>query len=530
MGNSALAMLFAPNLIRETPLTWFLAGCLLAGISLFAILRRSPLHCFHLLRNLAFLAGSLAFLVYMALSLYSMGCFMLQADEANILAVAASTHHGLPMYYAPGAADTNVSLMYGPVTFLIYRTALVAGGVNHFWMLRSLVVAAGLGLFAALYVLLRRFVARSTSVAMFAFPASILMQHPWNSIGIRSDIWIMLCAALAMLCAFLDSEIAALVLTGVLGGLVLSLKISAGPAILLPLIVLYRRFGPRGFFLPVPVAAIVAILPFASSTTSLHNYLAWVAYTRMEGLSPRHLWLNGFFALFLIAPCLLMELFLSRYGKAFRNRAPEFLVIVLGLLLGISTSKPGSGPWYFWHLVPSVIVYLGLTMKHLNEIPLRDRAIPVYLIAAGCTLLTCINVPRACQVVHSSLMPPSFALARQDLNRYLEVYRGRSSLQMADGSVPDDESTRLRYILVYQGQPYTIDGNTGRFETRLLPFPVKVLDRMAACTDDVWLVPHAQQPFDIYIFPPILRTTFLANYRIDRTSDIYDAWVCHHTP
>jgi hypothetical protein len=529
MGNSVIAMLFAPNLIREMPLTWFLAGCLLAFASLFLVVRRSPPQRFILLRNLSFLAGSLAFLAYVALSLYSLRCFMVQADEANILAVAASTHHGLPMYYAPGSADANVSLMYGPVTFLIYRTALAAGGLDHYWVLRAFIVAANLGWLGALYLLLRKFVPVYTTIALLAFPASIFMQHPEGSLGLRSDIWITLFVAIALLCTFLEAEWAALILTGIMGGLILNLKISAGPAILFPVVLLYRRFGLRGFVVPVPIAAALALLPFAFATISLRNYLAWVLFTRTEGVNPLFLSVNGIFALFLIAPCLLMELFLHRYGMAFRKRVPEFLVIVLSLLLAVSTSKPGSGPWYFWHLVPSVIVYLGLTLRHLNEVPLRDRGIPVYLIAAGCTLLTCVNVPRAYGIVHASLMPPSFALARQDLNHYLEVYRGRSSIQMADGSVNDDESTKLRYILVYQGQPYTIDGNTGRFETRLLPFPVKVLDRMAACTDDVWLVPHAQQPFDIFLFPPTLRATFLENYRIDRTSDIYDAWVCHHS-
>jgi hypothetical protein len=528
-GVPVIATLFPIHLLREMPLIWFLAGLLLAGLSLVPLIHRSAQSRFLLLRNLSVLAGSVVLLAYVVLSIYSIHSFMLQNDESNRLSIAAATQHGLPMYYPPASADTSVSLQYGPLTFLLYRAVLMAGGVDHFWILRASVIAANLAWFIALYLLIRRYVPTSVAVAMFAFPASIFMQRPEGSLGIRADIWGTLFAAVALLCAFLDVEVAALVLTGIMAGLFINLKISAGSAILFPLLILYRRFGLRGVLIPLPIATGVALLPFAFADISLRNYLAWIAFTGTEGLSHFLLSMNFIFALFLISPCVLMELFLRRYGMAFRDRLPEFLVIVLCLLMAVSTSKPGSGPWYFWHLVPSIVVYLGLTMRHLKDVPLTERFVPVYCIVMGCTLVACVNAPRAYRSLYSYRMTPTIHQAQQALNGYLDTYRGRSSIQMADGSVVDAESTLLRYILVFKGQPYTIDGDSGRFETMLLPFPVKVLDRMKTCKDDVWLVPHGQEPFTVYLFPKSLHQTFVENYRIDRSDEIYDAWVCHHS-
>jgi hypothetical protein len=78
------------------------------------------------------------------------------------------------------------------------------------------------------------------------------------------------------------------------------------------------------------------------------------------------------------------------------------------------------------------------------------------------------------------------------------------------------------------GQPYTLEGNTGKFETILLPFPVHVQQQMDTCKDDVWLIPHGQEPFGNYIFPGSLHQAFVRDYSIDRSDAVYDAWACRH--
>jgi hypothetical protein len=349
------------------------------------------------------------------------------------------------------------------------------------------------------------------------------------SLGLRADIWIILFATLAILCSSLEAELPAVILTGMMGGVMIGLKISTGPAILFPLLLLYRRFGFRALITTSLVTITIALAPFAITNISLRNYVSWILFTRSEGIEPTALLRNIAFALFLISPCLLMQLFLRRFGMSFRRRLPEFLLIVLCLLAAVLTSKAGSGPWYFWHIVPSIVAYLAFLSRDMAEVSAaRGLEIPVYYIAVACTLFACASIPRACQNVKISLMSRNVALARQSIDRYLTYYQKRPSIQMGYGSVDGDYRTSPGYVLVYKGQPYTLEGNTGRFETMLLPFPVNVLHQMDHCKDDVWLVPHSQEPFDLWVFPDVLRRTFVQNYRVDRNDGIYDAWVCNH--
>lgn len=479
------------------------------------------------MRRCAFAAGVLVLCTYLAITLDSLRCFLIQQGEANIISISAASLRGLPMYHSPFSPNLSYSLMYGPVTFLIYRVALVAGGINHFWIMRASVVMASVGVCAALFLLLRRFVSAVTAVALLTFPLSILLQHPENSLSIRSDIWIVLFTALAILSSFLEVEPLAVLLTGICGGLIIGLKISAATAILFPLLLLYRRFGLRASAYSLLTIIAIAFAPFALSNVSLTSYIAWIVFVRSEGISIASMFSNVLFAIFLLSPCLMMELYMRRFGLAFRDRVPEFLIIVFCVIPAVLTSKYGSGLHYLWHIVPSIVVYIALIARDMATVPDEERGLPIYYVAVACTLFACVYVPRAYGYVRISMMPPGIALARQSIDRYLELYRGHSSVQMGYGSVDGDDLSDLRYVLVYQGQPYTLEGNTARFETMLLPFPDNVLKQMDNCKDDVWLVPHSEKPFDLWVFRDSLRSAFLRNYAVDRTDGVYDAWVCN---
>lgn len=514
---------------RELPLAWFFVGCLLARIGLFPISTKSPQDRDIYLRRAAFGAGFLVLCIYVLINISSLRCFMIQGDEANILSISAAGIHGLPMYNPPASPDSTYSLMYGPFTFLLYRLALIAGGVDHFWIMRASVVIANLSLCSALYFLLRRFVSSSASIALLAFPLSILLQHPEISLGIRSDIWIILFTTLTIICSLLEAELPAVLFVGLLSGVIVGMKISAGPAILFPFLLLYRKFGIRAIVSSSLIATTITLLPFVLPDISLRNYFSWLLFTRSEGISLFDLAINIAFALFLISPCLLMQIFLVRSRMGFRKRLPEFTLILVCIFLALLTSKSGADPHYLWHIVPSIAVYLALVSRDMENTPIGEKIIPLYFIAVACTLFACVNLPRAWQQVRNALMPPGVMVAKQAINQYLDLYRHHSSIQMGYGSGDSDYRTQLRYILVYRGEPYTIEGNTGRFETQLLPFPTNVLNRMESCKDDVWLVPHSQKPFEVWVLPDNLRTTFLQNYHIDRSDPIYDAWLCDHS-
>ena len=264
-------MQFFLRYLRELPLAWFFLGCLLARIGLF-LSPSSPRDRAAWLRRVALAAGVLVLLAYLAIVLYSLRCFMIQLDEANILSISAAGLRGLPIYNPPTSPDSSYSIMYGPFTFLIYRIFLMVGGVNHFWIMRGSIVLANLGLCTTLYVLLRKFVPASTAIALLVFPLSILLQHPQASLGIRADLWIFLFSALAIVCSFLEVELAAVILTGIMAGVMVGLKISSAPAILFPLLLLYRRFGLRAPVIASLVTIATTFAPFALPNISLHNY------------------------------------------------------------------------------------------------------------------------------------------------------------------------------------------------------------------------------------------------------------------
>jgi hypothetical protein len=279
--------------LREFPLVWFAIGLGIARLGIYTSGAFSVEHRFVWLRRCAFAASLFVLCAYLTIALDSLRCLMIQQDEANIISISAATLRGLPMYHPPLSPNFSYSLMYGPLTFLIYSVALVAGGVNHFWIMRGAVVMAALLLCAALFFLLRKFV--------------------------------------SVVSSFLEVEFLAVLLTGIFGGAIIGLKISAAPALLFPLLLLYRKFGFRALAYSLLATIATTLAPFAVPNISLHNYIAWIQFTRSEGISAASALSNVLFAIFLISPCLIMELYMRRFGLAFRKRVPEFLIILLCL-------------------------------------------------------------------------------------------------------------------------------------------------------------------------------------------------------
>lgn len=231
---STSRLILALRFLREIPLVWFAAGSVLAEICLSVFSGRSLTHRDRLLRSVAFGVGLFVLCMYVILAVVSLHCFMLYLDEANILSIAAAGVHGLPTYDPPRSLNTSYSLMYGPITFLVYRLALIVGGIHHFWIVRGFIVSANLAACAPLFALLVRSVSVRAAVPLLALPISVLLQHPQVSLGLRPDARVFLFSALAIYFSLLETERVSAVLVGVTGGLVVGFKIIAGSAILFP--------------------------------------------------------------------------------------------------------------------------------------------------------------------------------------------------------------------------------------------------------------------------------------------------------
>src|SRR5476649_2788399 len=87
--------------LREIPLVWFATGLGIARLGIVISKAFSAEYRFTWLRRCAFAASLFVLCAYLAITLDSLRCLMIQQDEANIISISAATLRGLPMYHPP---------------------------------------------------------------------------------------------------------------------------------------------------------------------------------------------------------------------------------------------------------------------------------------------------------------------------------------------------------------------------------------------------------------------------------------------
>jgi hypothetical protein len=327
----------------------------------------------------------------------------------------------------------------------------------------------------------------------------------------------------------------AALLTGLFGGLAIDLKLTVAPCLVLLLLLLYRRAGIKTALLAAVAATVTALLPFTLHGISLPNYLDWLQVTRRETFVASQSAFNAGYVVALLLPfCLLAWFGLRPWKENFRW--PELLVLSACLFGAfLISSKAGAGPWHFWQLPPVLAIYLALAVSSAERQQPLQSARAVWMIALASSFVAIGFVHRDASILRLSRMTPGSALAatlnegRRELAAYSSIYSGHT-LQVGYGDREDldDSETHiagLRYLPVFEGQPYTLDNNS-RMEVIYQPFPVDVLQQMENCKGDVWLIPHDQQPFMNFSFPKELRETFARRYAIQQRAPAWDAWVC----
>ena len=514
------------RVIRELPLVWFLLGSAIAAISILLMRRSEAGPRVKLVRTLALAAGILTLGIFLGLNLYSIHSYMLDLDEADILSIASL--HGQPMYHAVHSMNYSYSMMYGPLTFLIYRLGLVVGG-GRFWVMRAMLVIVNLGLCGVLYSIFRKVVRRETALALLALPLCQLLVQIKYAFGLRPDIWIVLAIALAVRSSMMDSEFAAAVLTGFFGGIAVDIKATVGFAFLLLLLMVYRRSGLRFVGIAAGVATITGLTPFALPGISLVNYWAWLTLARHEGRSVKMICVAIAYAVFLILPLVALRMNGIRIWADRRGRRSilETSLLVGCLLVAIAVaSKLGAGIWHFWQLMPIIAAYMAVAEGRLEAANTEGLAFAMYIVALGSLAVALSFVWRDFGLLRAPdpAVKEQLRLGRQEIDAYMQVYRGRT-IQEGYGNWRSPVES-LRYIPVLRGQPYTLDGSE-RLEVYFVPFPKGILEGMEHCGGNVWLVPHGETPMEFgWAYPQELHNTFVRDYRIDQQGKALDAWVC----
>ena len=514
--------------LRELPLVWFLMGASVAWLAILLLRRSEAGRRVRVVGWLGQGSGLVTLGVFVALNACSLWSYMLDIDEADILSISALSTHGKPVYHAINSASLSYSMMYGPLTFLIYHVGLLVGG-GRFWVMRAMVVLANLLLCFVLYSTFRKVVSRNVAVALMALPLCQLLIQIKLSFGLRPDIWIVLGIALAVRATLMDSEIGAAILAGFFAGIVIDLKATVGFAFLLLLLMLYRRSGLKSVAIAAGVATLTGLAPFALPNISLANYWSWLTLAGHETRSAEMVGTASAYAIFLILPLVLLRWYGIPIWPERPGRRPvaEVSLLVCCLVVAIMVaSKTGAGIWHFWQLTPILAAYAVLAIGRASTVHPERIAYAVCILAMGNMVVALSFVRRDISMLN--VLPlaqrEQLSTGRREIDNYLKLYGGRS-IQMGYGDRRSLVET-LRYIPVLRGQPYTLDASE-RLEVFLVPFPSELITKMAQCRNDVWLIPHGEPPFVYtYVYPPELHDTFVRDYKIDQQGAELDAWVC----
>ena len=485
---------------------------------------------------MALAAGLLTLSLFVVLDLLSVRGYMIFADEANILSIAAAWHNKQPMYHPVDSRDLCYSLMYGPLTFLVQVPLLVLGAGNYA-VLKSVVALVNLGTCVALFSLLRKAVDGAAALCLTTFVLCALLANPSDSFGVRADPWVLLAMTLAVRCALIEAEIPAAILTGLAAGIGLGFKVTTAPAVLVVLLILYRRLGLRAATIAGVAAIVMVLAPFAVRGISLKNYVEWLLLTIHHGVDRALLLPSGAYLVFLVLP-LLMAYWsgLNPWRRSKYTGFPAEQVLLAGCLIFscLLAAKPGAGPWHFWQLLPLLVLYFGRAIQAESGTQASKARLDrlVAMVAVGSMLVALLNARRDFTVLSRPSASDVAILEKgeQEIAMYRAIYRGRP-VEMGYGDAPAETSESLRYLLPLAGERFALDENTVDVEMVAgRRFPDGIAEQMSHCHDDVWLIPNGERPFagggDIF-FPTALRMAFDDHYEKERTGSVFDAWVCH---
>ena len=95
--------------------------------------------------------------------------------------------------------------------------------------------------------------------------------------------------------------------------------------------------------------------------------------------------------------------------------------------------------------------------------------------------------------------------------------------------------TNYRPLLVFDGQPYVLDGASAMdWHWRKRPFPPAMTSAMRSCSVQAWVIPAGAVPFRLPsaypasgdVFPDELRRAFEESYVRESSGEYFDVWRC----
>ncbi len=457
----------------------------------------------------------------------------LDHGESIVAMTSWRLFQGFPIYPPFDGPDRTMNI-YGPVTSLIHAGVYALAG-------HGVASSKAAGFAATLLLPVVVFLTHKPRGFTIASGAAILAVG-LILIGIPFTIWnrpdpmIMLLAAVAVWVMRTPGGGDANpgwgkdLLIALLGGLAVGLKIHAGLYFVPVVLAHCRGRGPRPFLVIAAVAAAATFAPFLFEPFSLADYFSWFPLVSDKPFS-----FAGFmkvlrYGFFYLSPALFFVAALRSANGAV-NRADwvyflSFLACVA--VVFVPASKPGAG-WYY--MAPFLAVSVDMIVRY-SSLVTRNKTFVGAGFAVLAVALLVISVPvqkRFFRALHWQAAEE----ITLDLNDIMGAYPAKS-IQMGGGdSIPGYNTTFYRPLLVFAGNPYTLDvGVMIELSKMGVPLHEGTLRRLETCHTDIWLVPKGERPFDLIgyygnrVFDETFREAFLGNYEKRKSFTYFDAWVC----
>lgn len=470
--------------------------------------------------------------------------------EPHIASASFVLLKGAPLYHDLGSAQ-RYSTAYGPMTYLPYTLALRVMGANVL-SLRLVVMFANLCLLGLLWHCYRQLLdplnALLVLVAVIASLGGIVFH-------VKGDILIISCVAIGLFAVLSTSTWISAFLLALACSFSFDIKVTA-LLYFFPLYVLFiRRHGWRTAAWSSVAGAVLAIVPFLLPGISVVRWLEWLSLdSQWPFLSRAEIQRE----LRVLIVCLMPGLML--WGMAQRSRSLlatylhknwHFLLALGSCLAAVAffSSLIGAGPHHFLPFYP-IFGYLcadiygemkGAGVARADARRLSFIPLLWFWLAAG--LGTQIG-PDYFSTASTVLTPRSKSVADAvagDLEAVMKAHLGKT-IEMGYGDWNSKyELTFFRPILIFAGNPFTIDAMALAGMQIAGDIPPSTLKYLGGCKTQIWLIPKDDPPFvmlnvfsliDPHIFPerPLFssefRRIFFQHYRKQGSSKYFDIWEC----
>jgi hypothetical protein len=427
--------------------------------------------------------------------------------EPSVAAVSWAVMRGQEAYPA-GDAPVMYGLPYGPMLYLLNGLTMTMVGPT----IPASKVVGGLAAIGSLIVaaLAARREGRNAWPRVLRWTALLYLAFGATTLWVRAEPLLLLCSSLSLLSLTLPPALAALT-AGVALGLGINLKISAVIYLLPALVVVWRKFDHAILALTLATAAIVAAIPFAiAGNITPTGYLHWVQSTSGHGFRLRAMPTALEWAAFVALPLLVAR---ARESSGTDNGMRRWLIVAIFASVPLAL-KHGTGYYHYLPFVPLVVFAA-------HGAAIRAPLLLTWVLLAGC------------QFPH--WFSTSTALPAREILAELRAIEEETEGTIGMGYSPNYRLSFFRAQLVFDGQPYAIDGASvmdAAWSGR--PFPPAVIDSVRSCAFQVWLIPAASPPFELpnayapteQVFPEELRQVFRDRYQIVDSRKWFDVWRC----